>query len=185
MTAGRRVDWRWVGIAAVAAFIAGAAGRTVGAAPQTAPARSEDVLPALLSEVRGLRAALEEMASAGPRIQLSVARLQLEEGRINDLNRRLADVRDTTAGVQRELDEIVQRRRDLQAHLTANPSDPERNAIELAIARAGSEVGNRQARIAQLNGDEADLVQQITTEQGRWTAISQRLDDLERELGRK
>src|SRR5574338_709205 len=92
MTAGRTVDWRWVGIAAVVAFIAGTAGRTVGAAPQAASPQSEDVLPALLSEVRGLRAALEQMASAGPRIQLSVARLQLEEARINDMNRRLADV---------------------------------------------------------------------------------------------
>lgn len=38
-----------------------------------------DVLNALLVEVRGLRAAMEELASAGPRVQLSMGRLQLQE----------------------------------------------------------------------------------------------------------
>ena len=43
------------------------------------PTTSADVLAALLIEVKGLRAALEQMSSASGRIQLSVARLQIEE----------------------------------------------------------------------------------------------------------
>jgi hypothetical protein len=51
-----------------------------------------DVLPALLVEVRGLRAAMEQMASAGPRIQLFVSRLQLQEARVNAMARRLDEI---------------------------------------------------------------------------------------------
>src|SRR3954465_8684292 len=40
--------------------------------PQTAPAPREDVLAALLIEVRGLRVAMEQMAAAGPRVQLAL-----------------------------------------------------------------------------------------------------------------
>jgi hypothetical protein len=57
--------------------IAGAIGVGLGvsmAAQGTAP----DVLGALLTEVRGLRQAMEQMASAGPRAQLALGRLQLQ-----------------------------------------------------------------------------------------------------------
>ena len=184
MTTGRNVEWRWLAAAAAVAFVAGAAGRTVGAAPQV-PQRSDDVLPALLAEVRGLRVALEQMASAGPRIQLSVARLQLEEGRITSLTRRLQDVRDTLSAAQREYRQILTRRREMESALTSNPADPDRSAIETAIAQARTEADERQRRIGQLTAEDAELAQQIAAEQAQWTMVSQRLDELERELARK
>lgn len=46
-----------------------------GRAQQTAS--PPDILSALLIEVRGLRAALEQMATAGPRVQLALGRVQL------------------------------------------------------------------------------------------------------------
>src|SRR6187401_1257852 len=71
----------------------------VGAQPtQTQP----EVLPALLTEVRGLRAAMEQMASAGPRIQLFTSRLQLQEARIGNMVRRLDTVRDNLASAQKD-----------------------------------------------------------------------------------
>src|SRR5262245_51683946 len=62
-----------------AIFVAAVAsgGALAGRTEQTAPA--PEVLTALLTEVRGLRAALEEMASSGPRVQLTLGRLQLQE----------------------------------------------------------------------------------------------------------
>ena len=62
--------------------------------------QSEDVLPALLVEVRGLRAAMEQMASAGPRVQLAVRRVQLQEQRINTLIRRLDEAHAAVAQAQ-------------------------------------------------------------------------------------
>src|SRR6187200_1790790 len=80
-------------------------GRMEGAParPAQPAAQTRDVLPELLTEVKGLRAALEQMASAGPRIQLFASRLQLQETRINNLLRRLDTVRDRIAEAQREM----------------------------------------------------------------------------------
>ena len=54
-----------------------------------APARpaQNDVLAELLVEVRGLRLAMERAATVGARIQLLVARVQLQEQRIAEVAR--------------------------------------------------------------------------------------------------
>ena len=75
-------------------------GRRTHFRPGAALGHSQDVLPALLAEVKGLRAAMEQMAGAGPRVQLSVGRLQLQEGRIAGMIRRLDTVRDTLASAR-------------------------------------------------------------------------------------
>jgi hypothetical protein len=53
---------------------------------------------ALLVEVRGLRAAMERLATAGPRVQLAFGRLQLQEQRITSLTTQLETVRDRIRG---------------------------------------------------------------------------------------
>ena len=90
--------------------IALAAGtRASVAAEQPRPAGPQaDVLPALLVEVRGLRAAMEQMAAAGPRVQLALGRVQLQEQRINNLIRRLDEVRVTLAAAQANYDHLRQ-----------------------------------------------------------------------------
>src|SRR6476661_11141234 len=90
---------RGVMIAALAVAGGVWTGRVAAQAPQPGP----DVLPALLEEVRGLRAAMEQMASAGPRIQLFTSRLQLQETRINNMIRRLDTVRDSLAEAQKHV----------------------------------------------------------------------------------
>ncbi len=63
--------------------------------------REPDVLASLLTEVRGLRQAMEQMAAAGPRVQLALGRLQLQEQRVNAMIRRLEGVRDNLTGAER------------------------------------------------------------------------------------
>src|SRR5918993_551572 len=88
---------RWV----MAAVVLGAAVNLSG--QSAAPPRADDVLPAVLAEVRGLRAAMEQMASAGPRVQLFASRLQLQETRITNMIRRLDTVRDRIGESQQEI----------------------------------------------------------------------------------
>src|SRR3954470_20222699 len=87
-----------IGIAAGLVILGG----VLASARQAQPSGQPDVLPALLEEVRGLRAAMEQMATATPRIQLFTSRLQLQEARINNMVRRLDTVRDNLAGAQRD-----------------------------------------------------------------------------------
>jgi len=173
-------------LALTLAVTAGAIGAVVAASPQSTAARpGDDVLTALLAEVRGLRAALEQISSAGPRIQLSVARLQLEEQRIATMNRRLESVRDSLANAQREAQEFRSRYEQVEAELSGNPSPAERDNFTVALTNFKLQLADRDRQIQRYTAEDAELSQQIALEQGRWTEISQRLDDLERTLSKK
>src|SRR5688572_29407493 len=86
-------------------------------AAQTSRTTEGDVLGALLVEVRGLRQAMENMATAGPRVQLALGRLQLQEQRVNTMLRRLESVRDGVSGAQRPVDELQHKIAQLETEL--------------------------------------------------------------------
>lgn len=139
-----------------------------------------DVLTALLTEVRGLRAAMEQMASAGPRVQLAMGRLQLQEQRTNTLLRRLDDLRARRAEEQAGFT----RRQEGLAHMeeaAQNAPDPTmRAAAAESIRDLKAAVSRSIADLQRLGADEAELAGLVAIEQGRWNDINQRLDELER-----
>jgi chromosome segregation ATPase len=156
-------------------------------AGQVAPApKNEDVLPALLAEVKGLRAAMEQMASAGPRIQLFVSRLQLQEGRMNTMIRRLDIVRENLAAAQRELENAQEEVKQLESGIaSATTPGQMREELQQMLPSRRRVVAERRATVSRLTTEEAQLGADLATEQGRWTDINQRLDELERALGRR
>ena len=76
-----------------------------------------DIMPALLQEVRGLRVAMEQMTSAGARVQLALGRLQLQESRLTAANARLIEVRSQLASAQRQAAETQEQAAELEAML--------------------------------------------------------------------
>jgi tetrahydromethanopterin S-methyltransferase subunit G len=168
------------------ALAAGAAARAFAATPQpqAAPAGG-DVLPALLEEVRGLRAAMEQMASAGPRIQLFVARLQLEETRINNMVHRLDSVRESLADAQREADQRTAQQQNADRHLNEEVNPDRRRELTEVLEQFKREAADKRALVVRLTGEEAQLAQDVGAEQARWTAISTRLDELEKSLSKR
>ena len=145
---------------------------------------SPSVLPALLTEVRGLRQAMEQMAAAGPRVQLALGRLQLQEQRINTLVRRLETVRDALATAQRELGN----HQGALAQFEASQKDsstphPEREQLSHMIENFRREVARASGDVQRLTAEESSLAGDIASEQGRWTDLNGRLEELERTLG--
>jgi hypothetical protein len=157
-------------------------GGALVAAHQAQPAAQPDVLPALLEEVRGLRAAMEQMASAGPRIQLFTSRLQLQEARINNMIRRLDAVRDSREGAQRELAHAQEQQRQAEQALAAGTGPIPHDELAAVIGQAKREATEGKSRVARLTAEENQLTGDIATEQARWTEINGRLDDLEKLL---
>ena len=157
------------------------------ASTRQASAPQDDVLPALLVEVRGLRAAMEQMASAGPRVQLALGRVQLQEQRVNTLMRRLEESRGRLVEAQRNYDGAQQQLRGLEMGLREPPrpdgpplaqlQDMQRE-VERGLARAAADV---QRITAETTIIEADLA----TEQGRWVDLNQRMEALEQSLVRR
>lgn len=156
------------------------------AVPSTAMAqasRADDPIRELLSEVRLLRQALERASTVGTRIQLLVARVQLQEQRIGDLSRRLDSVRAELRDVERESNGLAPQVAAMQESTQAE--DPqERRAAEQAAAMLNSQVETLERRRQELSGEEGLLAQQIAAEQGRWTDFNNRLEQLERSLAK-
>jgi predicted nucleic acid-binding Zn-ribbon protein len=172
---------RTVGIGILLLGIAGAAGLF------TVRAQGQEILPALLTEVRGLRAAMEQMASAGPRVQLALARLQLQEQRVNTLVRRLDETRTKLANAQRELVQHEEQFKRFESAIKEGSPEARQEAeqLEHMLAMFKRQFAQAQADVQRLTAEESGLMTDIAAEQGRWTEINQRLEELERTLERR
>jgi hypothetical protein len=156
-----------------------------GLAQGTRPQPSDDILPQLLNEVRGLRVAIEQMASAGPRVQLALGRVQLQEQRILNQLRRLDSVRASLQAAQKDAEPLEKLAKDLDEIIRDRPNSEGRSDAEKELARLKADLAKQHALIAQLTLEESTLVGDIAAEQNRWTEFNQRLEELERVLGRR
>jgi chromosome segregation ATPase len=165
-----------------------ALGFGVSLAAQGTQPQQPDVLAALLTEVRGLRQAMEQMASAGPRVQLALGRLQLQEQRVNTMIRRLETIRDSISKQQQEGAGIQAQLANFETMFKQNDKDvpqSENNPMTAVLAGFRKAAAAGEAEIQRLQEEEAQLQQQIAAEQGRWSEINRTLEDLERVLGKR
>jgi hypothetical protein len=157
---------------------------------------SQDILPALLSEVRGLRTAMEQMATAGARVQLVLGRLQLQEQRLNTAIKRLDETRTRMTDAQRSATEMQEQLTSVEnagkdgstsfvaasAHLTDRPSAEQLEDIQKHLKRQIAHMNSEAQRYAM---EEATLASEVAAEQARWMEFNQKLEELERSLARK
>src|SRR5262245_65271571 len=149
-------------------------------------ARTDDLLPALLAEMKGLRAAMEQMASGGPQTQLLVGRLQVQETRLASMIHRLDTVRDDLSDARIEYESA---RDSLQVQEKLERHDPVHGLPEadrnLLLQEMKKQVAAAKARVEALAAEEMQLAGDVANEQQRWIAINQRLDELERTLAKR
>ena len=169
----RIIDSRLVMLSGAVAVIGLTA---VGTAQGVRPQQDEGMLPQLMIEVRGLRNAMEQMSSAGPRVQLALGRLQLQEQRIANQIRRLDAARASVLALQNEIVPIDRRLRNLQHSL--DETDPD-------VVDTRKDLAQKQAQLQRAMTEQTLIEQDIATEQSRWTDFNQRLEDLERALARR
>lgn len=145
-----------------------------------------DVLPALLTEVRGLRAAMEKMASAGPRVQLALGRVQLQEQRINNAIRRLDEVRAAVAQAQGEYDRLREALGAVEGALRdPRPDGPPIEQLKMELEVMPRRIAPALAKLQRATADEGALSADLANEQARWTDLNQRMEALEATLGTK
>jgi chromosome segregation ATPase len=152
-------------------------------AGQTASS-NQDTVAALLVEVRGLRAAMEQMASVGPSIQLAMGRLQLQEQRINTLVRRADSLREALASAHKRAAELQDRVGNLQRALEGSAEPVHRSSIEDQLPIVKQDLARATAEVQRLQTEESYAAAQVASEQARWAEINQRLEDLDRTLAR-
>lgn len=165
--------------------LAGAIGAGLCVSLAAQGTRDPDILPALLTEVRGLRQAMEQMAVAGPRVQLALGRLQLQEQRVNTMIRRLETLRDAIAKEEKDVATTQVQLSTMESMFKSGDASPEdRNPMSAMIGTLKKTVAAGMADVQRLQGEEAQLQQQIAAEQGRWAEINRALEELERAFRR-
>lgn len=146
---------------------------------------SPGILPELLSEVRGLRAAMEQMASAGPRVQLALGRLQLQEQPLTTLVMKLDATRASLAGLQRQLAQQQGEVARMEGSEKEVPDPETRRQVEQMAIVMKREIVVTSAEIQRLTAEEASISTDVASEQARWNDFNQRLEELERALTRR
>lgn len=140
-------------------------------------ARAEAPQDAVLAELRALRAELNERLEASIRAQLLVARLQLQEQRIN-----------TVISQLRQVDDKIRENRDARASAEAGlkmfgldkmDASDEKEGANFFFSHLKAQLGNLDELDAGMKLQQAELSAQLAQEQARWTAFSARLDELE------
>jgi predicted nucleic acid-binding Zn-ribbon protein len=169
---------RWIGVIGVGVGVAlGAAvpGQSQTAAPST--------LDALLAEVRGLRGEVHQAAGASIRTQLLVARLSLQEQRINGVAKQLTDVQTQRAAIEGPTAQFDQRFNKLE-ELLRSPSTPpdQRHQMEQEFESMKLVRTDMRQRLQRLVNQETAFSSQLATEQSRWVEFNDRLDQIEREI---
>ena len=168
-------------VIAAVAVIAAAAGDVAQGRGQAQP----DVLQALLAEVRGLRAAMEQMASAGPRIELALGRLQLQEQRVSTLLRRHAELREGLARLENGVTMTTQEMERMQETARTSADENVQKNAQGLLEETKQRLSIMHNDLQRLRVEEAEIAQALHLEQSRWTEINQRLEELERALSRR
>ena len=105
---------------------------------------------------------------------------------MNNMIRRLETVRENLTAAQRELENAQEGVKQFESGLaSATTTAQMREELQQMLPGRRREVAERRATVARFTTEEAQLGADLATEQGRWTDINQRLDELERALARR
>ena len=177
-----RRSWRAAGV--LAALVAAVSIAAAAQSALTTPSKSDASSPEeLLAEVRGLRADFRQVAKVSVQAQLLVARLQLQEQRINVVAGQLREVRQLVGIKESGQIPMKGQLKGLEDSIrSANVSVEQQREMETQSQMTKAQIAQMQKEAQELRVQETELSNQLTTEQGRWLDFNSRLDEMERLL---
>jgi outer membrane murein-binding lipoprotein Lpp len=144
-----------------------------GQSSSATPPRSSSI-DEVVAEVRALRSDLHQMAESSLKAQLLVARLQVEEQRINTLARQLSETEEQMRGLEGARNPMLtQMLKDFDKE-PRQPGEPDMFAgvrAQLEKIENGDPV---------LKERQASLSRMLAEEQARWVAFNAQLEALEK-----
>ena len=154
---------------------------TVLLAQAAARTPAEDSHAALLAEVRALRAEVRQVAGAGIRSQLLVARLQLQEQRVVIAGRQLLEVQNSLTAIRQEIAGEQARLEQLKDSLSRRTPEGQIQ-VHKAMVEAKAQIERQQRQEAELRARETESLRAVNDAQAHWMTFSERLDALEQSL---
>jgi hypothetical protein len=143
----------------------------------TQASSAPDTMEQLLAEVRSLRAEVRHAADTSLRAQLLVARLQLQEQRINSLTRQLADT-------QKQLGDNERGRAAMAGPMAmfaqneGTQSADEKEGLEMVVGPLKAQLKLMEKADVDLQAQQTYLTGLIAEEQARWATFNAMLDEL-------
>src|SRR5258708_2673235 len=155
----------------------------LAASAQTPPAPSDSsVIQSLLSEVHQLRLAIERTNSIGPRIQLAVERVRLQQQVVSRLSDQLDGVRRDLDSRQAAETRSVEQIRNAESEINQTSDPNKRKNLEGELKDFRPMMEQMQKTTQLLQAREADLSSRLRSEQATLDGLNDRLTQIERSL---
>jgi chromosome segregation ATPase len=140
------------------------------------------VIQALLSEVHQLRIALERANTIGPRIQLAIERIRIQQENVARLTREWEEAQRNVTKVSSERESYLTTIKEIESQLNRATDPALRKRFEDDMPRMQSRF--TQAERSELNAraQEAELNSRLKAEQATLYGLTDRLNQIERAL---
>ena len=166
-----------IGVVVCAVLLAG-----VPASGQQGASQAPDVLQLLLTEVRQLRAALERVASESAAIQVVSVRATMQEERLWRISREVDTLRTSLLAASRDAREAATSLKQFEREIEDETDGARRKSLEGELPALRAKLQTAREKEQEIQQQEAAMAGSLSTEEGRWQAINDRLDELERRL---
>jgi predicted nucleic acid-binding Zn-ribbon protein len=139
-------------------------------------------LETLLKEVHALRIAMERSNQIAPKVQIALARMQVQEERVRNANRQLQDARNRIRDFENKQADISDRIKQTETQ-QAQAVDPNtRKQMDLEIQALKAELAQFSKLEQQAQAQEAEANSQLLNEQTKWNEVNDLLTGIERML---
>jgi hypothetical protein len=174
-------------LSVVAAVVGSAiiAPRVIAQIPGTVPSptvQQPDLLPALLEEVKAIRAEVAEAVRMSARSQLLLGRVQLQQAHVSRLDQRLALATASRVEAAKAPAVTATQLQDLERRRATNPSANELQEFEAEQRRLRARLREQQSTESQWRREEAELSRTLSAEEERLRRLSSQLDALDSSL---
>jgi len=150
--------------------------------PFEPPQEDKQVLRALLDEMRQLRLALQRANAVNHRLQITVERLRLQQGRADSIARSLENVRSRMTDLKTarpQMEEQIKYAEEVMARATEQ-NRPELVELELKEIKARMASWSREEE--RLREREAALTSELQIEQSKLNELNGQLENMIRQL---
>jgi chromosome segregation ATPase len=155
----------------------------VAAWAQAPPAPTDSsLIQALLSEVHQLRLAIERSNALGPRIQLVVERVKMQQSVVTRVSDQLESTRRELDNVQAGQARSAEQIKAAETELSQATDPTRRQQMDLELKAFKPELERERQLIEGLRGREADLSSRLRSEQATLDGLNDRLNQIERTL---
>lgn len=156
---------------------------SLGQSTRSTPNEPEG-MQALVAEIRQLRKDLQTTNGYALKAEILLHRLQVQEAAVARVAQHLNDVRSSLSETQGHRRDVAANLKQLEEFLESSEISPEvRKQVERQISGKKSEVESLAAEEQQKQTAETEAEEQLRTEQAKLSALEDRVDRLEEELG--